>query len=1682
MAQTKKAYEEAKIPFQKMTFSPDVPSSALGPNEYNSGLNVETDVRGIRSVAGDEIVLSSVPGTPTFVSGGYRKPQQGKANDFYFIVANTEGSWYASNGSGSWQDITPAEGPFTSYTQGTNITEAWNGTIPFYNDESNPPMFWPEFTGQSFETLTATSAAGTSTLTFAPQADEVTGVSIIRTDTGGTGTFTYTSGETLKVGQKITISGTNTNIYGSRAHEVSIADNKGKFTFDNLMLPASFVGSIAGTTLTVTSVTNPGVIYVGMKLTGTDSTNTDIADDTYISAYVSGSATGAGVWTVSVSQTIAANTAITGQRPYSLVPGQSVNILGTFPTSTTTLSGVQIQSDSGDFSCTSSTIRAGQSLTISGAISNSDQTLSTVRILDNTGKFSSAAATLQLGQTVEITGATTTPASTLSSIAITGPAGQFSCGASTLLTGQTIKVTGNSSLTPQTLSTVKITGTAGEFSCASATLAKGQSVVISGTNTATGFNLSGVTVTGTAGQFACTSTSPNTIVVGQSITVSGSDTGFELSGVSITGVAGQFSCSASSSTLKVGQSVTINGPLGGGSITTPAYENPTTYYISATNGSTTFTLTDVNGGALTTTAGALTGVTVNVNETSIFGYSNPTTYVVSATNGSTTFTLTTPAGTALVTNIGTPTDISFAVVPPGVSGYNNPKTYLISATNGSTTFTLTDTDGTAITTVPGTPTGLTYSVSAPGIVGYSNPTSYLIKSTNGTTTFTLCNLDGSAITTTGGTPSGLTFVLQAPGITDYTTPEEYLISATNGSTEFTLVNKTTGAAIETQGGLATGLTLKVLKPAITDYTNPTTYVIESTNGSTSFKLVDTNGNAIQTTVGAPTGLTYTILAPSITGYANPTTYYIGETNGATYFTLVDSNGDAIETTGGLVTTAVTVSPRPPSITGYSNPTTYYVTSVNANNQFRLSATSGGPAITTAAGVLEGLTFVYSPFAIGQEILVDYIVPTGFRGTHTVTDVSQSSVSFAGTTAGPQTTPGSVSDPHPVMIMYSNTVPGEIKNIEYVSATTQKITLTTPYKTAPYVAGDKIVISGVSNYYNGTYTVVSSTVDTITYESVPGAAYPDDGGSVAPLYAWNYNPNWAGYHAKFMRLYSTPNVGNILVAGGLTVTELDGTITEYPVTVQWSQAFGLNEAPKTWEPTVLNVANQLEVPLRGSVVDAFPCNGQLFLCSYWDTVVFSPLNYSTTSAPILGVRLHNQGRGMLTSNCWANTDKMVYGLDARDIWVFNGQDFQGLGNQRVKNWFYDQLDPNYTDRVFMQTNTQKNQIEIYYPTKPPVISNINITSTDGWFSCELEAGYDSGPMHNNLSVVLSGTETGTGSISGYSDPTTYYVVNSYTEEGLTFFQLSTTAQGSGVTTTAGTVTGVDFKFVSDGVPNMMLSYRHDLDCFNAPREVQAATFATESPYWSSQEWYFNLPGTNISSSGTGAHFNILRTVSSYIAGITPNVRGSGYAVGDTIKVLGTAVGGNTPTNDVTLTVASVDSGGKIATLTATGTSATTWTYNDGRRTVVYARGLSNRNLVQKDDGYNFLGPQTIEYDIQSSFRRDNIKILNDYSGKLLVHRVLPEVNNLNAVGLQVDPVQEPYRVGSIDVKVEGANSVGQAPLETTAITLDTDTDYPWVQITQNAHRVNSLEIGNKSNTSIWICNSTTWQYTQTEDDR
>jgi hypothetical protein len=55
----------------------------------------------------------------------------------------------------------------------------------------------------------------------------------------------------------------------------------------------------------------------------------------------------------------------------------------------------------------------------------------------------------------------------------------------------------------------------------------------------------------------------------------------------------------------------------------------------------------------------------------------------------------------------------------------------------------------------------------------------------------------------------------------------------------------------------------------------------------------------------------------------------------------------------------------------------------------------------------------------------------------------------------------------------------------------------------------------------------------------------------------------------------------------------------------------------------------------------------------------------------------------------------------------------LGNQKVKDYFFNNLNPTYSGRMFMVNNTQKYQIEIYYP---------DLNST-GWCNKMLSWRYD-----------------------------------------------------------------------------------------------------------------------------------------------------------------------------------------------------------------------------------------------------------------------------------------------------------------------------------------------------------------------
>jgi len=474
----------------------------------------------------------------------------------------------------------------------------------------------------------------------------------------------------------------------------------------------------------------------------------------------------------------------------------------------TTMSGIGVFSDSNAYingttsvtiSETNVLIGAGQSVTGTGipsgtTIVSSDieaPNLSSVAVTGTSGTFSCASTSgFYIGQTVTVAGLL--PTQVLSSVAVTGVGGTFSCSATSgLYSGQEVVVSGN--ILNTTLANVAITGSSGAFSCTATTgLAVGQPVVVSGaisTNT-----LAAVAVTSVTGDFSCTATTG--LYVGQPITVSGTPTASTISGVAVTGVAGQCSCTATTG-LFIGQQIFVTGTLTG---TATGVNGNQTYYIIATNGTSTFTLSSASGGsALTTTAGTTTGLTFTAILSS--GVVTGTTYYIIATNGTSTFTLSPSInGAAIATNIVTLAGLTFS--GPTGTGLVSGTTYYISATNGTTTFSLSSVSGgSPITNTFGATTGLTF-VTTP-FTGVLSGTTYYIIATNGTSTFTLsATSGGSAITTIVTSTNNLVFTVQR--YIGLSSGETYYVIATNYSTTFTLSATSGGGAISTIVAPTTG--------------------------------------------------------------------------------------------------------------------------------------------------------------------------------------------------------------------------------------------------------------------------------------------------------------------------------------------------------------------------------------------------------------------------------------------------------------------------------------------------------------------------------------------------------------------------------------------------------------------------------------------------------------------------------------------------------------------------------------------------------------------------------------------------------------------------------------------------------------------------------------------------------------
>ena len=226
-----------------------------------------------------------------------------------------------------------------------------------------------------------------------------------------------------------------------------------------------------------------------------------------------------------------------------------------------------------------------------------------------------------------------------------------------------------------------------------------------------------------------------------------------ITGVSIDGIAGQFSCD--DTVLDIDSAIIVSGTtFSSGSIV--GYVNPKTYYVIATNGVNTFTLSATKGGpAVVTTAstGAVTGITFTTSYWDIFteGFNYTGDWGIGQR-----YKINDIAKYGSSVYICTVQHTSAATFALGLESEQNVELENVVITSIAGQFscdaTILDIDAAIIVS------GTTFSTGS--IVGYTNPKTYYIIETNGTTTFTLsATKGGPAVVTTAstGAVTGITF-------------------------------------------------------------------------------------------------------------------------------------------------------------------------------------------------------------------------------------------------------------------------------------------------------------------------------------------------------------------------------------------------------------------------------------------------------------------------------------------------------------------------------------------------------------------------------------------------------------------------------------------------------------------------------------------------------------------------------------------------------------------------------------------------------------------------------------------------------------------------------------------------------------------------------------------------------------
>jgi hypothetical protein len=432
---------------------------------------------------------------------------------------------------------------------------------------------------------------------------------------------------------------------------------------------------------------------------------------------------------------------------------------------------------------------------------------------------------------------------------------------------------------------------------------------------------------------------------------------------------------------------------------------------------------------------------------------------------------------------------------------------------------------------------------------------------------------------------------------------------------------------------------------------------------------------------------YTIYATNVLGLPNPATststvatlpaYQTTNASNIVQVTLINHGYSVGSTYPVLVSTTIN------GITLYGN---YIVQTIIDSNNFTIYASTTASASTTnltttgtsGTGTTATISFATQPSApaVGSVVVVTGVVPSGYNGTYVVTSSTTSSVSYASTTTGSQTTAGKVSIPTPL--------------------NSNKAHIVYYYGIGAIPAGTGFGIGAFGSGGFGTGSAISPT----TGSQIPANNWTlDNWGEILisvalngtlqqPIYQWD--PLSGSPTATVIPNAPPLNDGAFVAMPQRQIIAWGSTFTgiQDPLLIRWCDVNNFN----SWIALTTNQAGSYRIPKGSKIVGCIQGPQQALV---WTDLGVWSMQYI---GPPYVYSFNEIG-----SNCGLISRKAATSFNGVVYWMGPSQFFslQGSGVTPVACPIWDvifqDLDTTNLDKIRVAVNSRFGEITWYYPT-------------------------------------------------------------------------------------------------------------------------------------------------------------------------------------------------------------------------------------------------------------------------------------------------------------------------------------------------------------------------------------------------